>query len=29
MNDPPGFDRTTLPQVDRKISAFFKKHLLP
>ena len=29
MNDSPGFDRATLPEIDHKISAFFKKHLLP
>lgn len=29
MNDPPGFDRGTTPEVDRKIAAFFRKHLLP
>ena len=29
LNDPPGFDRAVLPEVDHKISAFFKKHLLP
>jgi len=28
MNDPPGFDRAVLPEVDRKITAFFHKHLL-
>ena len=29
LNDPPGFDRAgTMPQVDRKIAAFFAKHLL-
>ncbi|MDP1742578.1 dienelactone hydrolase [Polaromonas sp.] len=27
--DPPGFDRSQLPAVDRKITAFFRKHLLP
>ena len=27
--DPPGFDRRILPEVDRKIAAFFAKHLLP
>lgn len=29
INDPPGFDRKVLPEVDRKIAAFFRKHLLP
>jgi len=29
LNDPPGFDRKVLPEVDRKIAAFFRKHLLP
>jgi predicted dienelactone hydrolase len=29
LNDPPGFDRGLLPDVDRKIAAFFRKHLLP
>ena len=29
LNDPPGFDRRTLPEVDRKIVAFFRKNLLP
>lgn len=29
LNDPPGFDRAaTMPAVDRKITAFFAKHLL-
>ena len=27
LNDPPGFDRKLLPEVDRKITAFFQKHL--
>ena len=27
INDPPGFDRKQLPEVDRKITAFFQKHL--
>lgn len=27
--DPPGFDRSQLPALDRKISAFLRKHLLP
>lgn len=27
INDPPGFDRGALPEVDRKITAFFLKHL--
>jgi len=29
MDDPPGFDRKVLPEVDRKIAGFFRKHLLP
>jgi predicted dienelactone hydrolase len=29
LNDPPGFDRKLLPAVDRSITAFFRKHLLP
>jgi len=29
MNDPPGFDRSALPEMDRRIAAFFRKHLLP
>jgi predicted dienelactone hydrolase len=29
LNDPPGFDRGVLPEVDRKITAFFSAHLLP
>jgi hypothetical protein len=29
LNDPPGFDRAELPAVDRKISGFFRKLLLP
>jgi len=28
LNDPPGFDRAVLPGIDRKIAAFFRKHLL-
>ncbi len=28
LNDPPGFDRALLPAVDRKITAFFRTHLL-
>ncbi len=28
LNDPPGFDRSVLPAVDRKISDFFVGHLL-
>jgi predicted dienelactone hydrolase len=27
LNDPPGFDRSVLPEVDRRITAFFVKHL--
>ncbi|MGE0498069.1 MAG: alpha/beta hydrolase family protein [Ramlibacter sp.] len=29
MGDPPGFDRSQLPAVDRKLADFFRKHLLP
>ena len=30
LADPPGFDRgAVLPEVDRKITAFFTRHLLP
>ncbi len=29
LNDPPGFDRRVLPEVDRKIAAFLGKYLLP
>jgi predicted dienelactone hydrolase len=29
LNDPPGFDRSEIPDVNRKITAFFRKHLLP
>lgn len=28
LNDPPGFDRSVLPEVDRKVTAFFDRHLL-
>ena len=28
LNDPPGFERSLLPEVDRKITAFFSRHLL-
>ncbi len=28
LNDPPGFDRSVLPQVDQKITLFFGQHLL-
>jgi predicted dienelactone hydrolase len=28
LNDAPGFDRAVLPGIDRKIVAFFRKHLL-
>lgn len=28
LNDPPGFDRSAMPEVDRKITAFFSRHLL-
>lgn len=29
LGDPPGFDRGLMPEVDRKIVAFFGHHLLP
>jgi len=29
LDDPPGFDRSVLPEIDRKIAAFFRQHLLP
>jgi predicted dienelactone hydrolase len=29
LGDPPGFDRKAVPEVERKIAAFFSKHLLP
>jgi predicted dienelactone hydrolase len=29
LADPPGFDRGLMPEVDRKIVAFFTRHLLP
>jgi len=29
MNDPPGFDRSALPEMNRRIAAFFRKRLLP
>jgi predicted dienelactone hydrolase len=29
LADPPDFDRSQMPEVDRKITAFFRKHLLP
>jgi predicted dienelactone hydrolase len=28
LNDPPGFDRAVLPDIDRRIVEFFRKHLL-
>ncbi len=28
LNDPPGFSRNVLPDIDRKIAAYFRKHLL-
>lgn len=28
LNDPPGFDRSVMPDVDKKITAFFGQHLL-
>jgi hypothetical protein len=27
-HDPPGFDGSTMPEVDSKITAFFGQHLL-
>jgi hypothetical protein len=27
--DPPGFDRSVLPEMNRRIAAFFRKHLPP
>lgn len=29
LADPPGFDRTRMPEVDQRIVAFFHRHLLP
>ena len=29
LNDPPGFDRRQMPEVDGKITAFFARHLAP
>ena len=29
LGDPPGFDRSQLSEVDQKISAFFRHHLMP
>ena len=29
LGDPPGFDRSVLPQVDARIVAFFMQHLQP
>jgi predicted dienelactone hydrolase len=29
LNDPPGFNRDVLPDIDRKIAAYFRMHLLP
>lgn len=29
LADPPGFDRGLLPEVDRRIAAFLRQHLLP
>jgi hypothetical protein len=29
LADPPGFDRAALPAADRRIAAFFRRHLLP
>lgn len=28
LNDPPGFDRSVLPEVDNRIAAFFRRNLL-
>lgn len=28
LNDPPGFDRGVMPEVNQKITAFFARHLL-
>ena len=28
LNDPPGFNRNVLPDVDRKIAAYFRRHLV-
>jgi predicted dienelactone hydrolase len=28
LNDPPGFDRAVLPEIDRRISAFFREQLV-
>jgi hypothetical protein len=27
LNDPPGFDRSRMPEVDRRIAAFFVRHV--
>ena len=29
LEDPPGFDRRILPEIDAKIVAFFRRHLIP
>lgn len=29
LNDPPGFERAAMAEVDRKIAAFFSRHLMP
>ena len=29
LDDPPGFDRSVLAETNRRITAFFRKHLLP
>jgi len=29
LNDPPGFDRAEISEINRRIAAFFVKHLLP
>ncbi len=29
LNDPPDFERSVLPAVDRKITDYFRRHLLP
>ncbi len=28
LNDPPGFDRSQMPEIDSRIAAFFTRHLL-
>jgi hypothetical protein len=29
LNDPPGFDRSQMAEVDRRIVGYFQRHLLP